>query len=276
MNAQEIINRYKDGERDFNGIEIPSANLQDADLSGICLSGAKLPGANLRSARLAGADLSYTDLQGAEMGGVYMKGADLTGANLRGANISAADMEGTKLAYANLRDTLIAESYLFGADLRGANLRDAEMWGSDLSEADLEDAIMGGAILPDFVSEEQLAMAKTLLISPGQSYAEAMMDWVDETFMNDGLPGFDEGYEMGLDDLVYYLEQYGLDPYGQCGQRVIAHFTEHAVDNWYGDFYRFNYCSKCHEQFRPDYDLDYANQVLRDKVLCPDCLVEPE
>jgi hypothetical protein len=235
-----------------------------------------LLGANLRSAKLVEADLSYADLRGAEMGGINLKEADLTGANLRGANISAADMQGAKLAYANLRETLIAESNLFGADLRGANLRDAEMWGSDLSEADLEDAIMGGAILPDFISEDQLAMAKILPISPGQSYADAMMSWVDETFINDGLPGFDEGYEMALDDLVYYLEQYGIDPYGQSGQRVIAHFTEHAVDNWYGDFYRFNYCSNCQQQFRPDYDLDYANQVLRDEVLCSDCLVDPE
>ena len=135
---------------------------------------------------------------------------------------------------------------------------------------------MGGAVLPDFVSQDQLAMAKILHLAPGQTYADAMMSWVDETFINDGLPGFDEGYEMALDDLVYYLEQYGMDPYGQGGQRVIAHFTEHAVDNWYGDFYRYNYCSKCQRQFQPEYDLDYANQVLRDVVLCPDCLVEPE
>jgi hypothetical protein len=276
MNAQELINRYNNSERDFSGVEIPNANLQDADLSGICLTGAMLLGANLRSAKMVEADLSYADLRGAEMGGIYLKGADLTGANLRGANISAANMEETKLAYANLRETLIAESNLFGADLRGANLRDAEMWGSDLSEADLEDAIMVGAVLPDFVSEDQLATAKILHLAPGQTYADAMMSWVDETFINDGLPGFDEGYEMALDDLVYYLEQYGMDSYGQSGQRVIAHFTEHAVDNWYGDFYRFNYCSKCQRQFRPDYDLDYANQVLRDVVLCPDCLVEPE
>lgn len=274
MNAQQLVNRYNDGERDFSGIEIPNASLQDTDLSGICLTGARLPGAFLRSAKLVEADLSYADLRGAEMGGGDFKGADLTGANLRGAILSAADMQGANLAYANLRETLIAESNLFGADLRGANLRDAEMWGSDLSEADLEDAIMGGAVLPDLVSEDQLAMAKILPIAPGQTYPDAMMVWVDETFLNDGLPGFDEGYEMALDDLVYYLEQYGIDPYGQSGQRVIAHFTEHAVDGLYGDFYRFNYCSKCQGQFRPEYGLDYANQVLRDKVLCPNCSLE--
>lgn len=273
MDAQELLKRYKNGERDFQKVELSYADLRRTDLTGICLKGAKLPDVNLSDARLVEADLSYADLQNAEMGGIYLTGADLTGANLRGANISAAIMKGATLTNANLRDTLIAETYLFGVDLRGANLRDAEMWGSDLSEADLEDAIMGGAVMPDFVTEKQLAMAKILQIAPGQTYADAMMDWVDETFINDSLPGFDEGYEMALDDLVYYLEQYGIDPYGEEGELVIDRFTEHAVDNWYGDFYRFNYCSKCGEQFRPDYGIEYARQVLRDRVTCPDCAV---
>ena len=50
MNAQELIQRYKAGERDFSLTELFGANLPGANLRGADLSGAELKGANLKGA----------------------------------------------------------------------------------------------------------------------------------------------------------------------------------------------------------------------------------
>ncbi len=143
---------------------------------------------------------------------------------------------------------------------------------SDIRDADFLDAIIGGAILPGTISKDQLSMARILEITPGESYVDAMTLWVDTTFMFEGLPGFDGGLEMGLDDLAAYLERYGIDPYDDEGKAVITHFLDHALNEWYGDFYQFNNCSICGKQFQPKYDLEYAYQVLDGyHVLCPAC-----
>ena len=220
-------------------------------MRGIDLGNAKLQGAILRFANLSGANLGYANL----------RGADLTGANLQGADLSGA----------NMREVIMNPTDLSDADLSYANLRDADLTDSYMTNTNLDEAIVGGAALPPTVDEDQLAMAKNLSIHPGQTYQDAMKDLVDSTFMEDSLPGFDEGFEMGLDDLSYMIESYGVDLYDAEGQGIIQHFIDHAVDGWYGDFYRFTYCSKCENEFRPDYNLEYVEQVWADKVICPDC-----
>jgi hypothetical protein len=248
MDKDELIQQYIEGERDFSGIDLPQAKLSQADLAEINLSGANLPGVDLKGANLQDADLSWAELQDADLRGASLINADLSYAKLRNANLSGANLENAYLVSANLRE----------ADLSKANLQDA----------DLTDAILGGAILPESIDEDQLVMAMMLDTSAGESYEDAMKAWVDETFMNEALPGF----EMGIDDLGAYLEQYGFDPYEPDGKQIILHFIKHAVDGWYGDFNRFASCSSCGKQFQPNYDLDYAYQVLAGyKMLCPSC-----
>ncbi|KAI9130830.1 pentapeptide repeat-containing protein [Acaryochloris sp. CCMEE 5410] len=53
MTAEELLERYAAGERDFSGI-----NLEGADLSGHELQGIILRGANLRKVDLRDSDLS--------------------------------------------------------------------------------------------------------------------------------------------------------------------------------------------------------------------------
>lgn len=251
MNEEQLIEMYNSGEREFKSIELPDANLEDADLRGINLGNARLPGANLRFANLSDANLSYANL----------RGADFTGANLQGADLSGA----------NLREVIMNPTDLSDADLSYANLRDADLTDSFMTNTNLDEAIVGGAGLPPTVDEDQLAMAKNLTIHLGQSYEDAMKDLVDSTFMEDGLPGFDEGFEMGLDDLTYMIESYGVNLYDAEGQGIIQHYIDHAVDGWYGDFYRFAYCSECEKEFNPEYNLEYVDQVWADRVLCPEC-----
>lgn len=252
MDKDDFLQRYSEGERDFSGVDLPQAKLSQADLPGINLSGANLHGVDLKEADLQDSDLSWANLQNANLSGASLFNADLSYAKLINANLCGANLENAYLASANLRE----------ADLSESNLQDA----------DLTDAILGGAILPESLDEDQLVMSIVLETSAGESYQDAMKAWVDETFMSEGLPGFESGFEMGIDDLGAYLIQYGFDPFELDGKQIILHFINHAVDGWYGDFCRFANCSKCGKQFQPNYGLDYAYQVLAGyRMLCPSC-----
>lgn len=59
----DLLARYRDGQRDFRGIDLRGARLQNADLCGIELSGA-----DLRGAKFAGALLKEAKLGGVRCG----------------------------------------------------------------------------------------------------------------------------------------------------------------------------------------------------------------
>ncbi|WP_013322362.1 pentapeptide repeat-containing protein [Gloeothece verrucosa] len=100
--AGELLKRYALGGRNFR-----NADLQEAQLSGICLKGANLIGANLRGAnlenaqldhiKLIAADLSYTNLKGASLRKAKLMGAILEGANLQNTDLTEADLTNTDL-----------------------------------------------------------------------------------------------------------------------------------------------------------------------------------
>ncbi len=140
--AEELLERYAAGERDFGG-----SKLDEADLSGADLSQANLYGANLFHANLSQANLS----------GANFEDAVLSLANLSGANLNEADLSGAVLSRANLFKTELFNAHFILADLSGANFRnaylcgavlsDAFLEGADLREADLENAAIINASL---------------------------------------------------------------------------------------------------------------------------------
>jgi uncharacterized protein YjbI with pentapeptide repeats len=105
--AQEFIERYDAGERDFGQVDLAGANLAGADLSG---------------ASLVAADLSGVNLEGTDLGGADLYAVNLQGAILVAVDLRRADLRRSKLCSADLR-----EAYLQGADLREANLAGAIM-----------------------------------------------------------------------------------------------------------------------------------------------------
>lgn len=66
-------------------VELHSANLKNADLSGAKLNQADLSGADLTAARLIAADLSEANLSGAKLRNVDFQDADLSRVALEGA-----------------------------------------------------------------------------------------------------------------------------------------------------------------------------------------------
>ena len=110
ISAEELLVRYKAGERNFAGIELiqsaeePQDNM--IDLQGAILPDINLRGAYLRQADLTGADLTRADLFGASLELAWLKRAIVRDANLYSANLSwcnltQADLRGTNLGHMN-------------------------------------------------------------------------------------------------------------------------------------------------------------------------------
>jgi serine/threonine protein kinase, bacterial len=127
MNADELLDHYEQGKRDFALVDVENIRLVR-----VYLAGATFHNSNLRKVNFQG-----TDLAGADFGR-----ANLGRANLRDSNLSKAYLSNADLQEADLR----------GADLRGAYLLNANLRGTNLCGANLT----GAKLAP-----EQLAMAKT-------------------------------------------------------------------------------------------------------------------
>ena len=148
--GEQLLNRYRMGERDFRRIGLTRAYLEKADLRGADFSGADLTKVDLRFANLQG-----VILKGANLGYASLSGADLTGADLRGAtlshcqfkqgilaraNLDRANFRGANLAKTNLSGTSLEQASLMGVNLRNANLDNANLRNTNLTEANLTEA----------------------------------------------------------------------------------------------------------------------------------------
>jgi uncharacterized protein YjbI with pentapeptide repeats len=167
MTAEELLERYAAGERDFSGIKFErSMDLEDTEISGINLSNstlirANLSGANLRKANLSGANLGgscleNTNLKQANLSGVILSNGSLMGANLTKADLSSADLMACGLANINLTDARVVNTWfgdevgLFGANLTNVNLSQANIHLPEgVEDMRIEGAILENTILPD-------------------------------------------------------------------------------------------------------------------------------
>lgn len=177
MQAQNFLDRYRQGERDFAHIDLSGANLTGLNLRNINLTGANLSGANLSWASLShanftGANLHQANLHSATLHNAIfiqatlnraklskvdlrwanLREADLNWADLNASDLGGADMQQTQLDQVNLEQAKLNNALLMGAELmeanlRGANLIGANLTGANLREAHLEQANLREAIL---------------------------------------------------------------------------------------------------------------------------------
>ena len=105
MDKEEFLKWYRDGERDFSGVELRDVDLRGIHLSNTIFHKAKLINVDLSKSNLSKADLSEADLTG----------SNLNDAELEAANLSNAILTNTNLSYPNLTD----------ADVTGSNIEAA-------------------------------------------------------------------------------------------------------------------------------------------------------
>ncbi len=133
LDAAQLSGLVFEGEPDFRG-----CSLRTADLSGAALSGADFTGAFLSDADLSNAELSGASFRNAELWKVDFSGADLTNADLADAylkrgDLSGASLEGADLAEARIRGTRFDGVDLSTADLSGVDLQAADLTGASLA-----------------------------------------------------------------------------------------------------------------------------------------------
>lgn len=143
MTAEELLERYAAGERNFAGARLRTIGRE--------LAGAYLEGINLSDSLLRG-DLSGIYLREANLRGTRF-GGTLNGANLNDANLSntdfCCDMRGVTFNRAILVEACIPECDLSGAFLGGADLSRCTLVQSNLSGVCMSLANLSNAYLEE-------------------------------------------------------------------------------------------------------------------------------
>jgi len=145
--TQQLLELYSTGERNFQAIELISAELNGAFLCNADFSDAEMMLASLNEvsmektklnrAYLSGADLIDAYLHQAEFIKANLVGADLSGANLTYANLTGCNLGGANLSNVDLSNANLTEAILIGANLQNANLTGAIILGCNFQEANL-------------------------------------------------------------------------------------------------------------------------------------------
>ncbi|MEA5539178.1 pentapeptide repeat-containing protein [Limnoraphis robusta Tam1] len=151
MNAEELIQSYQSGARDFSAILLCEANLSRAVLSGANFSQAVLSITNLSGANLSEANLSRAKLNVAKLSGANLSQANLNGAVLNVANLIRADLSHATLINASLIRSELIRADLSYAILTSANLSEADLREATLRQVDLRQANLNNANLRDAV-----------------------------------------------------------------------------------------------------------------------------
>jgi uncharacterized protein YjbI with pentapeptide repeats len=141
MTAEELLQRYAAGERDFSGIRVIVEEydkiFEGKDLSGINLCGSTLSGnwsgVSLCKARLRGVTGDSWDLRQGNLSQANLSGTDFIQCDLTGCNFTEAILFGTAF-----RQVVVDEANFTRASLRGADLSEADLEGADFSGANLK------------------------------------------------------------------------------------------------------------------------------------------
>lgn len=184
MHPQELLEHYRQGERNFAYVDLSGADLSGLNLRGANFTGANfteanlswaflnqanlteaclrradlhnatLNNANLGQAMLSGANLSKVDLRlaqltEADLNWAILTDADLSTANLEFAKLDQINLERAKLNSANLGHAELMEANLRRTNLAGANLAQANLREAHLEEANLREAVLVGANLSE-------------------------------------------------------------------------------------------------------------------------------
>lgn len=112
ITAEELLERYADGERNFAGIKLANYGLYgfrrskygtgSLDLDSVVLRDINLRGAYLNQVYLIGADLI-----GADLGGIFLESCYLSESIIRDANLCGACLDWSAFDNADLRGSIL-------------------------------------------------------------------------------------------------------------------------------------------------------------------------
>lgn len=100
-----------------------------------------------------------------------------------------------------------------------------------------------------------------------ETFEDELVEYIDGTLMFDGFPGFEEGAFI----VSRILKEHKVDLHSPQGEKVLQAYIDHALSEFYGDFYRFSDCTRCGENFRPDYTTGFIKDILNCNIRCSNC-----
>ncbi|MGB3293511.1 MAG: pentapeptide repeat-containing protein [Phormidesmis sp.] len=154
MTAEELLQCYAAGERDFEGIEIArDRDIKGGSYTSTDLSGVNLSGANFRNAALNYINLERVNLEGANLSQAGLYKTSLVRANLRAANLEKSSVECTNFSYANLVAASLRKASGKGAYF-GANLTQSDLRKADLTQSRFDGAVLRRANLTEALLNE--------------------------------------------------------------------------------------------------------------------------
>jgi uncharacterized protein YjbI with pentapeptide repeats len=131
MTAEELLERYAAGERDFSGVDLQGVRLADKDLRGIILRNANLRGSYLAGTDFDRADFSDADLSKARLESTGFIEANLTKADLRECYCLQTPFFDANLSYANFTKAFLEETSFGGANLSHTDFSQATRFDID-------------------------------------------------------------------------------------------------------------------------------------------------
>lgn len=139
MSAEELLERYAAGERDFAGVD-----LHGVDLSNAVLRGINLDRADLSEVNFSGAGLSGGYDRGEYPGYTSIRNAVLINANFRKADVSHVDFSRSDLSFANF-SLVDSDRVVFDYACLFCAVLDEEMRIGSFERADVEGTLLEDA-----------------------------------------------------------------------------------------------------------------------------------
>lgn len=182
MDAQQLLEEYRQGKRDFSGIKLANANL----------SGVALKDAVFRNSNLSGTHFDHSDLSNADFSSCHMVRCSFLGAVLKNAAFRQAD-----LSYSILKN-----AYFEGTDFSGANLMWAHLCESDLARTSIDNAnLTWSCLIGSVLSEEQVkTIPQSTLTTIAMSKAAGRAAYAKDQGITAGV----SGYGAGRDETALY------------------------------------------------------------------------
>ncbi|MDT9176995.1 MAG: Rid family detoxifying hydrolase [Limnospira sp. PMC 1238.20] len=248
MKPQELIDRYRQGERDFPGVDLSDTNWPGCHLSKINLEGADFSNSELKNMVFNKANLKNCNFSGSTLQSVKFVNADLTNAyfiqsDLRDIDFSGADLTGAQFGecrqfscceiaqaitknvnFDKVKFSDVNWSFLdlegcsfYKTNLHGTNWTETNCKNCNFKLANLENAIFREACL-EGANFKQANLKKANLMKA--KLKNASFIGADLTDVNSYLTNYQEAQIIGAimpDGEVYDPDDYSIVEGGESG-----------------------------------------------------------
>lgn len=156
--VNELVSRIKQGERCFQGLQLPNQDLSNLNLSNLNLCGADLRGSNLMGCNLGNSTLYMAQLSNCDFTEANLPSCDFSEANLNGALFRDARVTNCNFTNTRLENCIFSDS-----DLDSTTFKDAWCFHSAFRSCDLTGASFESSSV-DFSVVIDCTLSQTKLI----------------------------------------------------------------------------------------------------------------